>query len=61
MVTPGAEYDRAPSRNRVAAGILFFGDQDRVMLVDPIYKETGRSTGASPLRLVGAGQRSAAA
>ncbi|MFE6894779.1 NUDIX domain-containing protein [Streptomyces sp. NPDC057694] len=39
MVLPEAEYDRSLPRKRVAAGVLFFDDQDRVLLVDPIYKD----------------------
>ncbi|WP_394426140.1 NUDIX domain-containing protein [Streptomyces sp. SGAir0957] len=39
MVAAEAEYDRALPRKRVAAGVLFFDDQDRVLLVDPIYKD----------------------
>ncbi|MFC9249186.1 NUDIX domain-containing protein [Streptomyces sp. NPDC057136] len=32
-------YDRSLPRKRVAAGVLFFDGEDRVMLVDPVYKE----------------------
>ncbi|GAA2524325.1 NUDIX hydrolase [Streptomyces longisporus] len=38
MTTTAAEYDLALPRKRVAAGILFFDEHDRVLLVDPIYK-----------------------
>ncbi|MEU6072000.1 NUDIX hydrolase [Streptomyces sp. NPDC047082] len=38
MASPNSDYDRALPRKRIAAGVLFFDDQDRVMLVDPIYK-----------------------
>ena len=34
-----SEYDRSLPRKRVAAGVLFFDGEDRVMLVDPVYKE----------------------
>ncbi|MGA4978573.1 NUDIX domain-containing protein [Streptomyces cinereoruber] len=33
------EYDRQLARKRVAAGVLFFDDAGRVLLVDPVYKE----------------------
>ncbi|MER6075492.1 NUDIX hydrolase [Streptomyces sp. NPDC001817] len=39
MASQNSDYDRALPRKRVAAGVLFFDDQDRVMLVDPIYKD----------------------
>ncbi|MGW6244366.1 NUDIX domain-containing protein [Streptomyces roseolus] len=32
-------YDRGLPRKRVAAGVLFFDDAGRVLLVDPVYKE----------------------
>ncbi|MFD6348038.1 NUDIX domain-containing protein [Streptomyces roseolus] len=32
-------YDKALPRKRVAAGVLFFDDAGRVLLVDPVYKE----------------------
>ncbi|MGW2748072.1 NUDIX domain-containing protein [Streptomyces sp. NPDC001450] len=41
MPTPTSDYDRALPRKRVAAGVLFFDDQDRVLLVDPVYKDPG--------------------
>jgi ADP-ribose pyrophosphatase YjhB (NUDIX family) len=34
-----SEYDRSLPRKRVAAGVLFFDGEGRVMLVDPVYKE----------------------
>ncbi|MGW1159399.1 NUDIX domain-containing protein [Streptomyces sp. NPDC002519] len=34
-----SEYDRKLPRKRVAAGVLFFDADGRVMLVDPIYKD----------------------
>ncbi|MFJ4343366.1 NUDIX domain-containing protein [Streptomyces sp. NPDC088915] len=33
------EYDRRLARKRMAAGVLFFDDAGRVLLVDPVYKE----------------------
>ncbi|XMN04662.1 NUDIX domain-containing protein [Streptomyces griseobrunneus] len=33
-----SEYDRKLPRRRVAAGVLFFDADGRVMLVDPVYK-----------------------
>ncbi|MGW0982820.1 NUDIX domain-containing protein [Streptomyces xiamenensis] len=39
MASPNSHCDRALPRKRVAAGVLFFDDQDQVMLVDPIYKD----------------------
>ncbi|MFE5852300.1 NUDIX domain-containing protein [Streptomyces sp. NPDC056500] len=39
MAIPNSDYDRALPGKRVAAGVLFFDDQDRVMLVDPIDKD----------------------
>jgi 8-oxo-dGTP diphosphatase len=33
-----SEYDRKLPRKRVAAGVLFFDSDGRVMLVDPVYK-----------------------
>ncbi|MDF3141821.1 MULTISPECIES: NUDIX hydrolase [unclassified Streptomyces] len=38
MASPNSDYDRALPRKRVAAGVLFVDDHDRVMLVDPVYK-----------------------
>ncbi|MEV5162828.1 NUDIX hydrolase [Streptomyces sp. NPDC053728] len=32
------EYERTLPRKRVAAGVLFFDPQGRVLLVDPVYK-----------------------
>ena len=32
------EYDRTLPRKRVAAGVLFFDTEGRVLLVDPVYK-----------------------
>ncbi|MGW7334012.1 NUDIX domain-containing protein [Streptomyces sp. NPDC054840] len=32
-------YDRALPRKRMAAGVLFFDDLSRVLLVDPVYKD----------------------
>ncbi|MFB4426975.1 NUDIX domain-containing protein [Streptomyces sp. QL37] len=32
------EYDRTLPRKRVAAGVLFFDPEGRVLLVDPVYK-----------------------
>lgn len=34
-----SEYDRKLPRKRVAAGVLFFDADGRVMLVDPVYKD----------------------
>ncbi|MFF2374942.1 NUDIX domain-containing protein [Streptomyces xiamenensis] len=34
-----SEYDRKLPRKRVAAGVLFFDANGRVMLVDPVYKD----------------------
>lgn len=34
-----SEYDRSLPRKRVAAGVLFFDAEGRVMLVDPVYKD----------------------
>ena len=31
------EYDRTLPRKRVAAGVLFFDVEGRVLLVDPVY------------------------
>ncbi|MGW4784981.1 NUDIX domain-containing protein [Streptomyces sp. NPDC004230] len=39
MTNSAAEYDLTLPRKRVAAGVLFFDEHDRVLLVDPIYKE----------------------
>ncbi|WP_405775717.1 NUDIX domain-containing protein [Streptomyces sp. NBC_00859] len=38
-MTDLSEYDRALSRKRAAAGVLFFDSSGRVMIVDPVYKE----------------------
>ncbi|WP_316779981.1 NUDIX hydrolase [Streptomyces sasae] len=39
MTTSAADYDLTLPRKRVAAGILFFDERNRVLLVDPIYKD----------------------
>jgi 8-oxo-dGTP pyrophosphatase MutT (NUDIX family) len=39
VASPNSDYDQALPRKRVAVGVLFFDDQDRIMLVDPIYKD----------------------
>lgn len=33
------EYEQALPRKRVAAGVLFFDPEGRVLLVDPVYKD----------------------
>ena len=36
--TPLSHYDRSLPRKRMAAGVLFFDQAGRVLLVDPVYK-----------------------
>lgn len=38
-LTAVSEYDRGLARKRMAAGVLFFDEAGRVLLVDPVYKE----------------------
>jgi 8-oxo-dGTP diphosphatase len=39
MATGLSEYDRGLPRKRMAAGVLLFDGADRVLLVNPVYKD----------------------
>ncbi|MGP3978990.1 NUDIX domain-containing protein [Streptomyces sp. 8N114] len=38
-MSTASEYDKGLPRKRAAAGVLFFDEAGRVLLVDPVYKE----------------------
>lgn len=42
-----SQYDRELPRKRVAAGVLFFDGDGRVMLVDPVYKDPWEIPGSA--------------